>query len=381
MSRTQCIIVMACIIAHPAVAQGRIVNLTGKPSAAIEAPFTQISGVRELPGNRAVVVDASEKTLQMADFAKGDLTKISRNGGGPGEYQLPINAFAGPNNATYVADPQIGKIHVVTPDGKIPSALLTPGGDGPGGLVVPRGIDARGRVFFQGLGFVPGQAGPSDTVPVIRWDPATKKVDSVAWIPSGVISTASSGGNRTVFTLRTAPYNKADTWGALPDGRVAIVRAEPYRVDIVDGPGRVQRGPVVSYIPIKIGAPERDAYRKQQQSNPGTMLVRGTGGGGAVTGQPRITSSPVSDDDFPPVMPAFPIGGLRITPNGEIWVSRYRAANDKIPTYDIFDSTGKLIGKATLKPNSTIVGFGAGTVYIARQDPEDDLRYLEKYVR
>jgi hypothetical protein len=37
------------------------------------------------------------------------------------------------------------------------------------------------------------------------------------------------------------------------------------------------------------------------------------------------------------------------------------------------------VGKATLKPNSVVVGFGQGAVYVARQDPEDDLRYLEKY--
>jgi hypothetical protein len=40
-----------------------------------------------------------------------------------------------------------------------------------------------------------------------------------------------------------------------------------------------------------------------------------------------------------------------------------------------------LVGKATLKPHSTVVGFGSGVIYVARQDPEDDLRYLEMYAR
>ena len=72
---------------------------------------------------------------------------------------------------------------------------------------------------------------------------------------------------------------------------------------------------------------------------------------------------------------------MQISPDGEIWVLRTRPASDKVPTYDIFNSTGQLTGKATLKPNSAVVGFGAGAVYVARQDPEDDLRYLEKYAR
>jgi hypothetical protein len=390
-SRIQRILAVALVVAAPLAAQSRAVNLTAKPMAELEEPFTQINGIRELPGNRAVVVDAQEKTLQMADFGKGSLTKISRNGSGPGEFQFPMSAFAGPANATWVADPMMQKIHVVSPDGKITSALLTPGGDGPGSLVFPQGVDAKGRLYFQGNGFTPGQTTASDTVPIIRWDPAIKRVDTVAWIPSGLITSVSGGGNRASFTMRMNPYSKADAWGVLPDGRVAIVRADPYRVDIVEAPGRVRKGAAVAYTPVKIGAAERDAYRKNQQSGGGAVMVTRAVGGtplrstGAApssgTTVTRGTPGVVADEDFPPVMPAFAARGVRTTPEGEIWVLRNRAASDKTPTYDIFDGTGKLVGKATLKPNSAIVGFGAGTAYVARQDPEDDLRYLEKYVR
>ena len=72
---------------------------------------------------------------------------------------------------------------------------------------------------------------------------------------------------------------------------------------------------------------------------------------------------------------------MQVSPEGEIWVLRTRPASDKAPKYDIFNSAGQLIGKATLKPNSSVVGFGSGVVYVARQDPEDDLRYLEVYSR
>jgi len=232
----------------------------------------------------------------------------------------------------------------------------------------------------------------SDTVPIVRWDPALKRVDTVAWVPSGLTTSVSGGANRTAFTMRMNPYSKADAWGVLPDGRVAIVRAEPYRVDIVEAPGRLRQGTAVAYTPVKIGAAERDAFRKGQSAGGSggavmTMRVTGspTSGGGSApssnTTVARGTPGAVADADFPPVMPAFPARGVRTTPEGEIWVLRNRAASDKTPTYDIFDGTGKLVGKATLKPNSAIVGFGAGTAYVARQDPEDDLRYLEKYAR
>lgn len=393
MSRSHWMCAAAVLAATPLAAQNRSVNLTGRPAASLEEPFTQISGVRELPGNKVVVIDAGEKTVQMADLASGKLTKVGRNGGGPGEYQLPVALFAAPGNATWISDPQLGKVHVMSPDGKITSTLLTPGGDGPGGLVFPRAVDASGRLYFQSFGFTPGSGvqGPPDTVAVVRWDPKAKRVDTLGYVPSGMVSTARGNGSSTNLTIRRPVYAKADAWTALPDGRLAIVRAEPYRVDIVDGPGRVRKGTPVAYTPIKIGAAERDAYRKSLKSGAqGATVVRsfstGGGGGGSAPAVSAPRSMPASiadikDEDFPAVMPAFNGGGIRVTPEGEIWVLRYRAANDHVPTYDIFDSNGRLVGKATLKDNSTVVGFGQGTVYIARQDPEDDFRYLEKYAR
>ncbi|MBP6444054.1 MAG: hypothetical protein KA267_08560, partial [Gemmatimonadales bacterium] len=115
-------------------------------------------------------------------------------------------------------------------------------------------------------------------------------------------------------------------------------------------------------------------------------ITRTSGSGTAGTNVSTTSQGPpqreIPDEEFPAVMPPFSgQGAVLISPDGEIWVLRTRPASDKVPTYDIFNSAGQLTGKATLKPNSAVVGFGAGVVYVARQDPEDDLRYLEKYAR
>jgi hypothetical protein len=68
------------------------------------------------------------------------------------------------------------------------------------------------------------------------------------------------------------------------------------------------------------------------------------------------------------------------TPDGEVWVLRTRSASDKTPIYDVFDRTGALAKRVTLNPESRVVGFGKGTVYVARTD-EDDLQYLQRYAR
>ena len=73
-------------------------------------------------------------------------------------------------------------------------------------------------------------------------------------------------------------------------------------------------------------------------------------------------------------------GSVAATPDGEVWVLRTRSAGDKTPVYDVFDKTGALVKKASLNPNSRVVGFGNGTVYVARID-DDDLQFLQRYKR
>ena len=46
----------------------------------------------------------------------------------------------------------------------------------------------------------------------------------------------------------------------------------------------------------------------------------------------------------------------------------------------VFDRTGALVKKITLSPNSRVVGFGNGMLYVVRTD-EDDLQYLQRYKR
>ena len=71
-------------------------------------------------------------------------------------------------------------------------------------------------------------------------------------------------------------------------------------------------------------------------------------------------------------------GAVLASPDGEAWVLRTRSAGDKVPTYDVFDRTGALVKKVMLNQSSRVVGFGKGTVYVARTD-DDDLQYLERY--
>jgi hypothetical protein len=367
--------------ATPIAAQ-RAVMLTGKPQTALTEPFSLIGGVRELPGNKAIILDSKEDRLVLADFATATVKNIGRKGGGPGEFQRPQYLFAGPGTTSWVPDPMLDKVHVISEDGKFAvNGLVAPQANGAPMRLLPRAADAQGRLYIQSMPALGAGGQISDSLWVIRWNPATNKVDTLIKVPSGLKISASSSGNSQTMMVRSKPFASDDIWAVLPDGRLAVVHASPYRVDIIDGK-QVQPGTAVPYTPIKVTAADRDAFRKAMAAS--RPITRTFGGGGGATpalppGASRQTPTP--DEDFPAVKPPFGAGSVKVSPEGEIWVLRSRAATDNTPTYDIFDRTGHLTARATLNPNSAVVGFGAGTVYVARTDPDDDLAYVERFKR
>jgi hypothetical protein len=133
-------------------------------------------------------------------------------------------------------------------------------------------------------------------------------------------------------------------------------------VDIIDARGRLTPGTPEPFTPIPVTRADRDAERARRASAggpPGRRLLE--------------------DADFPATMgPFVGSGSPQVAPNGDVWILRAQAANDPTPRYDIW-AGGRLVGKATLRPHSRVVGFGQGVVYVARQDPKDDLRYVEQY--
>lgn len=386
MSYRMMIAALGLLAVGPLSAQQRNINLTGSPVAELDEPFTTISGLREVGPGKLVIADMSEQRLVMADLARNTVSDIGRRGSGPGEWRFAMAVHQGPSGSVYVADPELRKMHVVDATGKVVRTVPFGGGDGngPGTFInVPRATDAQGRFYFTGSPFTPGEREQPDSVPILRYDPATSRTDTVTRIPNEVKVTQSgstSGNMRVMARVGGGPYSATTQWLPLPDGRVALVNPSPYRVDVIDRTGKLQTGTAVPYTPIRVGKAERDAYRKAAASSPG-MSVRVTNGGAASfsSGPPPADRPPIPDSEFPETMPPFVANAGQVAPNGDIWVLRSRPASDPNPSYDIWSASGRLVGKATLRPRSVVVGFGAGAVYVSRQDPEDDLRYIEKY--
>ncbi len=374
------------VVALPLAAQQRSINLTGRPAAALEEGITSVIGLQEVAPGKVVLSDLQEQRLLFADLGAGTLRDVATRGGGPGEWQTAMTVTPGPGGTAYVADPSLRKFHVIDATGKIVRTVPFPEGDGntPGriSITIPRGTDAQGRIYLTGSPFTPGSQEQPDSIPILRWDPRASRTDTVAMIKNEtrVTQSGGSGNMRVMARVGGGPYSPTSIWAPLPDGRVAMAHPNPYRVDILEGRGRVRSGTAVPYTPIRIGKAERDQFREAQANAPRMTMRVGPGGATSMsTGGSGPTPPAIADDEFPATMPPFSGTQLQVAPNGEIWVLRTRPASDRTPTYDIWSPNGQLVGRATLKPNSQVVGFGQGSVYVTRQDPEDDLRYLERY--
>lgn len=361
-------ILASCLLAAPLSAQATW-NLTGKPDASIKEPFTNIAGVRELPGDRAIVTDQAERAVFLVDFGTKSRRQIGRQGDGPAEYRFPMAPLAGAGGATWILDATLRRVHVIGPDGAFRPSLTPPYTAVPGGLLAARGVDARGRIYFEGNNFNSETGRFTDSVAILGWDPSQSSTETLGRFGTGGRVMIQREGGTASMARSILPFPHVDAWAPLPDGRVAIVRQSPHMIMFLERGGNVKTGPVVPFNPIPVTSAERAAYREATSAN--RMFASGGGG--------EARRATVEDAMFPAEMPAFIATSVLSDASGRIWIGRSYRSFDKVRRYDVYDGQGAHVGAATLPVSSRIAGFGEGAVYIARTDPADDLIYLERH--
>jgi hypothetical protein len=378
------------LLASPVSGQVRQQALT-EPDAMFREPFTRIVGVRELSDGRILLADRTERHVSFIDFATGAIDQVGRQGGGPGEYEMPTGLFAWPDDGALLVDLANTRMTRITSEGRLDESW--PVMSSTGRFINPSTTDEEGRVYYSTAGSFTMGAGappPSDSQPVVRWDPATDAHDTVAMLYSpprvsashggsggGLSVSTGSGGPMRMSGIRRQPFRPVDAWSVAPNGDVVVVRATDYRVDWYSG-GSVTSGPTNPYEPIRITQAEKEAWADAQTGQSMTMMVvGGSGGGGRTLETPRPDLDEV---DFPDVKPAFQATGTSVTPEGELWVRRYQRHDAEQPLYDVFDRQGELTKQVRLPAGRSIVGFGRGVVYTVSMD-EDDLQWLERYAR
>jgi hypothetical protein len=166
------------------------------------------------------------------------------------------------------------------------------------------------------------------------------------------------------------PVQTIDDWDLLPDGTIAIVRAD-YHVDFIDADGHRTSGPKIPFNWQRLTDSAKSALLDSARAD-GQRRARRVVAGAA--NPPARGAAPpvrvVAPSELPDYRPAFGAGAVHADPAGRLWVrttSQDTTAHG--PEYDVLDNTGKLVDRVVVPGGTTIVGFGAGgIVYLGVRD-------------
>jgi hypothetical protein len=241
--------------------------------------------------------------------------------------------------------------------------------------LMPRFTDGAGRIYFYLSANRRGAM--TDSAFIGRFDRRSDAVDTVGVLRVPIPEFELVGGN---MTMTRGPLMPRDDWAVGFDGNLAIVRAADYSVEWMLSNGGTVDGAPVEYTPIRIGRAEQERWADEAQASMMRMtsVVNSEGGVANVEmqrgGGPRMEVTAIR---WPGEMPPVHADRSRISRDGNLWTERNVGVGSD-PVVDVFDSRGVRIAEVQLPPRSRVVGFGAGTVYLATAD-EFDLRWLHKY--
>jgi hypothetical protein len=334
-------------------------------------------------------------------------------------------------DSTLFIDPASMSMLLIDPSGKIARVMSVPRSQDAGALASAAfgapGFDPAGRLIYRAFPSftmpAPSASGaflmptPPDSAAIVRVDLATRKLDTVAFIktPPASSSMSRTDDGKMQVTLRINPLPLADDWTVLPDGSIAVVRGRDYHIDWVSPDGTRSASPKVQYDWQRLSDEDKErlidsvkAMRERMAASapPVTTVAGGPGGGemrtrvggaegGARAGGERMVVSGamvmggggtpniqinganmappvityVSPSELPDYKPPFFPGAVRADADGNVWV---RTVPTKPtpggPVYDVIDRQGTIVDRVQLPEGRTIVGFGAGTVYLATRD-------------
>jgi hypothetical protein len=347
------------------------------PDGAFPESFSYLGIVREMPDGRVMVADPLGQALVIADLASGTADTLGGVGAGPQEYKQPDRVFALPGDSTLLLDLGNTRLTVIGPDGTFGETYSVSQSEGAGMLLVlPRAVDGDGNPYYLHQAFGPG--GPPDSATIRRFDRRTGQSQIIGSVKLPAVEESGGQGRRM---LRMVPLSPRDDWAVAPDGRVAIVRAGDYSVEWVHPDGHVVAGPPQEYEPVRVRKAEKQEWLDESgREGVSVGVMMGGGGERSVTLRRGGGGGPARDIDsfeWPDVTPPFRYGRAVVSPDGALWVERYVPAGTD-PMIDVFDGEGHKVGAITLPAARRVVGFGDGTVYLARTD-EYDLQWLERY--
>lgn len=330
-----------------------------KPADAfLSEPFGSIHSIRELADGRVLISDASsENRLVVADLRTGRVRLVGNNGAGPGEYRQAGALFRLPGDSTLFVDaPARGRwwlllkgdsiVRNVPPD--LPALNI---------IGTLQGVDSTGRVLGvrqAGAVRLSSSTNQRSLLAVVA-DRNGARADTVTHLRGSDGHITQTGTRDRPFWIERQLMGSAPDQATLfPDGWIAVVRVEPYRVEWTSRGGTSIRGPEIPWERPRSDAREKAAaFEREKRWNPDAKQ-------GDTPWADRL--APISSRALVP------------TPEGNLLVLRAQWSRAMETNYDVFDRTGARIATMQLPDSERVVGFGSRSVYVSVRDGDGIVR-------
>jgi hypothetical protein len=245
------------------------VRQLGPVTSVAKEPLGSVSSVRALPDGRVLINDIVGRRVLMFDSTLSTATVVadttSATASAYGTRPGGLIAFRG--DSTLFVDPASLSMLLIDPNGKISRVMSAPRANDVGFLVGGPfgnpGFDAQGRLVYRAppnfAAFRPPQGGGGnrlpqfptfpDTAALVRYDLATRKVDTVTFFKTPTVkmnvTQSPDGGVRVTSTMNPLP--QGDDWALMSDGTIALVRTKDFHVDWLNADGTVTASPKIPF--------------------------------------------------------------------------------------------------------------------------------------